>query len=104
VDGSALLQRLNALPIEVWNYKSQDPSIQHVGPMAQDFRAAFEFGEDETRISTVDTDGVALATIQAMYRMLLQKEEQIEQLEQRLRRLEAGIERRQTTPAVAGEK
>ena len=59
VDGQALLARLNAIPLLTWNYKAQDPSIRHLGPMAQDFRAAFELGEDEKHISTVDVDGVA---------------------------------------------
>ena len=38
-----------------------------MGPMAQDFYAAFGLGEDDTHISTVDADGVALAAIQGLY-------------------------------------
>ena len=48
---------------------------------------------DLTQISTVDSDGVALATIQALYRMLLEKEEQIGELVERVRRLETGLEK-----------
>ena len=37
-----------------------------MGPMAQDFRAAFGLGETEKGISTIDADGVALAAIQGL--------------------------------------
>lgn len=43
--------------------------MAHIRPVAQDFYAAFGVGEDPRRISTVDADGVALAAIQALYRM-----------------------------------
>jgi hypothetical protein len=60
--------------------------------MAQDFAAAFGLGEDDTHISTVDADGVALAGVQALYRMLLQKDEEIAQQRRDLQKLEAQIE------------
>ena len=41
LDGEEVLTRLAQLPILEWNYITQDTSIRHVGPMAQDFRAAF---------------------------------------------------------------
>jgi len=44
VDGRDVLERLSRIPITQWNLKSQDPSIQHMGPMAQDFYAAFGLG------------------------------------------------------------
>ena len=71
VDAVDALQRLAAIPISTWNWKSQDPAIRHMGPMAQDFYAAFGLGEDEKRINTVDADGVALAAIQGLHRLLL---------------------------------
>jgi hypothetical protein len=66
VDGEDLPQRLRNVPVMTWNYKSQDRSIRHMGPMAQDFRAAFGLGEDERHIATIDPDGVALACVQAL--------------------------------------
>jgi len=95
VDGQALLARLAALPIATWNYKAQPDSIRHMGPTAQDFRAAFGLGEDERHISTVDAQGVALAAIQALYetvtdlkRDLGDKDQQIVELRARLAHLE----------------
>jgi hypothetical protein len=35
------------MPIEIWNYKTQNQSLRHIVPMAQDFAAAFRVGEDE---------------------------------------------------------
>ena len=63
VDGYETLVRLSRVPIFTWNAKGQDPSIRHMGPMAQDFYAAFKVGEDDRHIATIDLDGVALAAI-----------------------------------------
>ncbi|MBI3872600.1 MAG: tail fiber domain-containing protein [candidate division Zixibacteria bacterium] len=68
VNGEDLLFRLSQIPVATWNYKSQDPSIRHIGPMAQDFYAAFRVGEDDKHITTIDADGIALAAIQALYK------------------------------------
>jgi hypothetical protein len=54
------------VPVSVWNYKSQNPSIRHMGPMAQDLHAAFGLGESDKGIATIDADGVALAAIQGL--------------------------------------
>src|SRR5262249_43438352 len=87
VDGNKLLDKLNAISVETWNYKAQDESIRHMGPMAQDFYAAFGLGEDNTHISTVDADGVALAGVQALYRLLLEQKAQIQDLKSEIEKL-----------------
>ncbi len=66
VDTKSVLERVRALPIRQWSYKSQDPSIEHIGPMAQDFWNAFQLGEDSLGISTIDPAGVALGAIQEL--------------------------------------
>ena len=50
---------------------------RHLGPTAQDFRAAFGLGEDDTTISTVDEQGVALAAIQGLYAVVQAKDGRI---------------------------
>lgn len=60
-----VLDKVTALPISRWNFKG-DAATPHVGPMAQDFHAAFGLGTDERHIATVDADGVALAAIQGL--------------------------------------
>lgn len=85
-----------ALPITTWSYTFEDASIRHLGPMAQDFKAAFEVGATDTMIFQIDADGVALASIQALHGEVeaLRKdkadlEASLAALEARLRRLEA---------------
>ena len=91
VDGYRVLEQLMSVPISTWYYRAQDPSIRHIGPMAQDFYAAFHVGQDNRYISTVDEEGVALAAIQELYRMVqqthpeyLRQQAQITALEKRL--------------------
>ena len=50
--------------------------------MAQDFFEAFKVGEDNRRISTVDEEGVALATIQGLNQKLEEKAGEIQKLRQ----------------------
>ncbi len=88
VDGRDVLARLATVPIQTWNYQSQDVTIRHIGPMAQDFYAAFNVGEDDKHITTIDSEGVALAAIQGLYQTLQDKDAQIAQLQTRLSSLE----------------
>jgi hypothetical protein len=66
LDGEEVLAKLARVPILEWNYISQDASIRHVGPMAQDFRSAFGLGADDRHINTLDPDGISLKAIQAL--------------------------------------
>lgn len=70
VNARGVLEKLVRLPVVKWNAKGQDPRVKHLGPMAQDFYAAFGLGDDDKSISTIDLDGVALVSIQALYEML----------------------------------
>ncbi len=66
VDDDAVLEKVAALPISRWSYKSER-GVSHVGPMAQDFYAAFKVGQDDKHITSIDEDGVALAAIKALH-------------------------------------
>jgi len=79
VNARAVLRKVAAMPISTWNWKSQDASIRHMGPMAQDFHAAFGLGETPKGISTVDADGVALAAIQGLHQIMQQKDTKLQQ-------------------------
>jgi hypothetical protein len=67
-DAESVLERIAAMPIQSWSYKSQEPSVRHIGPTAQDFYAAFHLGESDTTITTTDIDGVNMLAIQALER------------------------------------
>jgi hypothetical protein len=66
LDSAAVLDKVDALPISRWSYKSEH-GVRHVGPMAQDFYAAFKVGPDDRHITSIDEDGVALAAIKALH-------------------------------------
>ena len=70
IDPTEVLEQVAALPIRRWNFIRDAEDTPHLGPMAQDFFAAFGLGADERYIATVDADGVALAAIQGLYRLV----------------------------------
>jgi hypothetical protein len=92
VDGEDLLRKLRNVPITTWNYKTQDRSIRHMGPMAQDFAAAFHIGEDNRHIATIDPDGVALAGVKALDHRTVQDASRIDKLEKENAELRKRIE------------
>jgi len=99
VDTQALLSRLASIPITTWNYKAQDPSIRHIGPMAEDFNALVDGlgGEGKDYINSLDADGVALAAIQGLYQLVQEKDAQIAAQQEQivaLQRQNAGLEAR----------
>jgi hypothetical protein len=91
VNALEVLAKVAALPISRWYY-TNDASTPHLGPVAQDFHAAFGVGPDDRHITTVDADGVALAAIQGLNQKveekLRQKEAEIKELKGRLEQLE----------------
>ncbi len=87
LDGKEMLEKVLQLPIKRWSYKAQDASIEHIGPMAQDFYPLFQVGDDEKTISTIDPPGIALAAIQGLYKMLEEQKAENEELRGELREL-----------------
>ncbi len=71
VDAVDVLEKLAALPITQWRYQWEEENVTpHLGPMAQDFKAAFYPGADDKTITTQEADGVALAAIQGLNQKL----------------------------------
>lgn len=89
INGIEILSAISKLAISKWNYKSQSTGEQHIGPMAQDFYQLFGLGgDDDKHISAIDSAGVSLAAIQALYDLNLKKDQQIEALSKRVADLE----------------
>jgi hypothetical protein len=84
VDEQAILDKVAQLPIETWNYTDREPGVKHIGPMAQDFMAAFGVGDSDKHIHMVDANGVNLAAIKALNRKLEEKDAQIDALSEKL--------------------
>lgn len=93
LDGEDVLARLRAVPVTTWNYRTQERSIRHMGPMAQDFHAAFGLGESELMINSVDIDGVNLAAVKALDARTTSQQAEIEALRAENAELRARLER-----------
>ncbi len=98
VSGEDVLAKIAKMSIQEWNYKAQDASLRHMGPTAQEFRAAFGLGDFPLRINTIDADGVALAAVKALEARTRALNETLtrenDELRARLTRLEALLEKR----------
>lgn len=69
LDPQEMLAKLVALPVNTWRFTWENDSKRHVGPVAEDFRRLFGLGDGET-IASVDADGVMMAAIQGLKRLL----------------------------------
>ena len=88
VDGFAVLDTVADLPISTWAYRFDPSSRRHLGPMDEDWLAAFHFGADTEGLDIVDVNGVSLVAIQALYRRLRQVEDELRELRSRPRNRE----------------
>lgn len=91
-----------ARSVSITNQCNQKEAIRHIGPMAQDFYAAFGLDQTDKGINTVDMDGVTLAgvkaldlrteaqaaRIDALEEQVRMRDEEIDSLRERLDRLE----------------
>lgn len=69
-----------ALPVSTWRYLWEPEDVRHLGPMAQDWHAAFGFNQDDTTIPVVDGLGVSLVCIQALHRRVEELTAEVERL------------------------
>jgi hypothetical protein len=67
VEGEEILSRIRRVPVTTWRYRDEaDRAVRHIGPMAQDWHAAFGFNADDRTINMSDLDGVNLAAVKAL--------------------------------------
>jgi len=91
VEGREVLDRLAAVPIRTWNFKKDKAEVRHMGPVAQDFHAAFGLSGDARHIAPLDANGVALAAIQELDKSVQEKRSEIEALKKHNAELEARL-------------
>ena len=99
-----MLEKVLGLPISEWSYKADASGARHVGPMAQDFRAAFGLGHDDKTISFHDPAGVALAAIKGLNEVVEDKDRRISELERHSAALEARLEKIEQALGSAGDE
>jgi hypothetical protein len=92
VDAQQVLAKVAAMPIGSWRYREDPAQQRHLGPTAQDFRAAFGLGGGDRTIATVDADGVALAAIQGLNAKLEARDAEVERLREEVHALRRAIE------------
>ncbi len=95
VDAGKVLAALVKMPLKSWKYRNED-KVRHIGPTAQDFRAAFHVGYDDKTIATVDADGVAMAAIQGLHQLVKEKDTMISGQAARIAALEHELQRIKT--------
>jgi hypothetical protein len=99
IDEREILNRLLALEVSEWRFKDDAAKKRHVGPVAEDFSAAFDLG-DGRRISLLDASGITIAAIQGLYAELEARSAELSEIREAKRLLEervAALERLLTT-------
>jgi hypothetical protein len=87
-----VLAKVVAMPVYHWQPKDgPNRDIEHLGPMAQDFMAAFGLGDNDKAIGFQDADGVALAAIQGLHQLLQQRDAELTVLKRKLEAIEAKL-------------
>jgi hypothetical protein len=108
VDGEDVLSRIRSIPVNTWSYTAEGAQVKHMGPFAEDFRAAFGLGTDDTSIGLLDIDGVNFAGVKALDERTRELQSQVDaqarQIEQ-LRADKAALEARlERLEALAGAR
>ena len=75
-----VLTRVASLQMTQWRYRTEVSGARHVGPMAEDFHAAFGLGDSTKTINVMDASGIALAAIQGLHQMVKDKNREIDTL------------------------
>ncbi len=90
LDALDVLGRVLSMSVTRWSFKGAEP-YTHIGPMAQDFKAAFGLGGDDRTISAMDAAGVALSAIQGLHQKLGERDRRIDQLERANRAMQRDL-------------
>lgn len=88
IDEDVVLESFGAMPISTWSYASDGQNVKHLGPMAQDFKAAFQLGVSDKNYDPIDAHGVQMAAIKALLARIHKLERNNADLEARIKQLE----------------
>jgi len=102
VDGEDILARIRQIPVTTWSYIGENGAVRHLGPVAEDFRAAFGLGIDAQSIGLLDIDGVNFAAVKALEERTRSLEAEVAELRRTVQLLLAA--QAQNTPAPAAPR
>ena len=91
VSPQEVLAKVNQLSMSTWSYKKDLSGARHMGPMAQDFYAAFGLGKDERHIAYTDSAGVALTAIQGLTKVVEDLKAEVAAQKKRIAELETQL-------------
>ncbi len=80
VSRQGILEKLQKINIQSWNYIAQGRQIRHLGITAQDFMENFGYGHSDTVFTEVDLAGVSMVAIQGLADRSDLMEQQIKEL------------------------
>jgi hypothetical protein len=87
-----LLDKISAMPVQAWCYRGSEE--RHIGPVAEDFVAAFDVGtideegiRDNRYLSNSDIAGVALAGVKELISKNQDLEAEVAELKKLVRQL-----------------
>ena len=95
------------MPVESSRYSAEAGGVRHLGPVAQDFRAAFGLGTDDRSIGLLDIDGVNMVAIQALARRteeLHAKSAEVDTLKAQMAELQRSLSRLEAAVHAKGAK
>jgi hypothetical protein len=67
LDKEEILNKISQLRLEQWNYKVEDDTVKHIGPIAEQFYDLFGLGGSSKTVSSIDPAGIALVGVQALF-------------------------------------
>ncbi|HET6765150.1 MAG TPA: tail fiber domain-containing protein, partial [Longimicrobiaceae bacterium] len=91
-DGEDVLARMRGVPVNFWSYTAEGAQVRHLGPFAEDFRAAFGLGVDDRSIGLLDIDGVNFAAARALEARTAAQAQRIESLEKQVAEVRALVQ------------
>jgi len=89
LDPQQVLARFVEVPITEWSYKGEQ--MRHVGPVTEDFHAAFGLGTKGTHIIPLDVQGVTMAALQGLYEVVETRDAELQRGNVELRRENAEL-------------
>ncbi len=93
VDANSILAKVDALNISRWHYNRDNSGAAHLGPMAEEFYAAFGLGADDKHLAPTDLAGVAVASVKALNQRVREQNAEIGALKAEAATLEARLQR-----------